>query len=243
MRYDWNAFRPALRRAVLRLGIVVMLFGGYVTLFHPESPLPDEWHPLKPLNAEAPISGLTQWKLRNALSDDARCLASLRDTDYASLDPLEESAQCRISPRISLARVGDAKLRRVETRCQTALRLLMWEKHGLQTAARRHLGQEIARIEHFSSYNCRKIRSTGGPTARMSSHATADAIDISGFRMKDGTHVDLRKDWGTDGSKSRFLQDAFNSACMWFRVALGPEYNALHADHFHLQGSGWGLCR
>ena len=59
----------------------------------------------------------------------------------------------------------------------------------------------------------------------------------------DGQLIDLKSDWPGDGPKARFLRDAFDSACLWFPVALGPGYNRLHADHFHLQGTGWGLCR
>lgn len=243
MRYDWKAFRPALRRAVLRCGLVVILFGGYVTLFHPKSPLPDEWHPLTPLDVKAPVSGLTKWKLRNALSDDAACLQALRGTRYAQLEPLRESAQCHISPRVALTGLGAARLERIETRCQTALRLAMWERHGLQAAAERHLGAQVSEIQHFSSYSCREIRRPGGSGGRMSSHATADAIDVSGFRISDGRLIQLKSDWARPGPTAQFLRDAFASACLWFPVALGPGYNALHADHFHLQGSGWGLCR
>lgn len=243
MRYDWKAFRPALRRAVLRLGLVAILVGGYVTLFHPESPLPDEWHPLTPLRVDAPISGLTKWKLRNALSDDAACLQALEGAAFTSMAPLQDKAQCHISPRIALTRVGDTRLSQVETRCQTALRLAMWERHGLQAAAKRHLGTELSEIRHLSSYNCRQIRTPGGGGGRMSSHATADAIDVSGFRTKDGRRISLKADWDGQDPVALFLRDAFESACLWFPVSLGPDYNALHADHFHLQGSGWVLCR
>ena len=243
MRYDWKAFRPALRRAVLRFALVVVLFGGYVTLFHPKSPLPDAWHPFTPLDVEAPVTGLTRWKLRNALLDDASCLQVLRGATFSRLDPLQDSPQCHISPRVALTGVGDARLTRIETRCQTALRLAMWERHGLQTAARRHLGTRIDEIRHFSSYNCREIRRPGGSGGRMSSHATADAIDVAGFRTTDGRLIALEADWAGNGPTARFLRDAFASACLWFPVALGPGYNALHADHFHLQGTGWGLCR
>ncbi|WP_306121138.1 extensin family protein [Roseovarius sp. MMSF_3359] len=243
MRYDWKAFRPALRRAVLRLGLIVVLFGGYVTLFHPKSPLPDPWHPFTPLDVEAPLTGLTKWKLRNALSSDAACLQALEGAAFTRLAPLQDSPQCHITPRIALTEVGNARLPRVETRCQTALRLAMWEKHGLQVAAARHLDTQVSDIRHFSSYNCRQIRTPGGSGGRMSSHATADAIDISGFRTKDGRVIRLKADWDGEDATARFLRDAFASACLWFPVSLGPDYNALHADHFHLQGSGWGLCR
>jgi hypothetical protein len=77
----------------------------------------------------------------------------------------------------------------------------------------------------------------------MSSHATADAIDVSGFVLGTGHHITLLRNWEDPPQHSDFLHDVWDSACRWFRVTLSPEYNALHADHFHLQHTGWGLCR
>jgi len=191
-----------------------------------------------------PITPLTQYRLNRALADDAACLTALASGAQAqSLPDAEDSAQCHIRPQVLLSGVGDASLAPVNTRCQTALRLAMWERHGIQPAARTHLGADVRRITHFSSYNCRQIRSVSGPTGRMSTHATADAIDISGFVLADGRRIVLQQDWAGAPDKSAFLRDVQQSACDWFRVVLGPEYNALHADHFHLQHTGWGLCR
>lgn len=244
MRYDWKTLRPALCRAVLRVGVLMVVLGGGVALFHPQTPLPDEWNPAQPLQVNAPVTALTSWKLRAALRHDEACFAALRQVAQATrMPPLEDSEQCHIRPRLTLAGIGDATLAPFETRCQTALRLAMWEQHGLQPAARRHLGQEVTEIRHYSSYSCRKIRTSAGESDRMSSHATANAIDVSGFRLSDGTLVDLRRDWPGEDATAAFLRDAFESACPWFPLALGPDYNTLHADHFHLQTTGWGLCR
>ncbi len=237
--------RSASRWTVFIFVVMLAVPGSIAALFHPKTPLPEEWNPVKPLIIAAPITPLTQWKLRNALSDDAVCFQVLRDGG-AKLDllpPLAESDQCHIRPRVTLSGVGDARLKPVETRCQTALRLAMWEQHGLQVAALRHLGQSVTEIRHYSSYNCRRIRTPGGDDGRMSEHATADAIDVSGFVMQDDSSVDLQQDWPSNTPKSAFLRDAFQSACMWFPIALGPDFNSLHADHFHLQTRGWGYCR
>lgn len=76
----------------------------------------------------------------------------------------------------------------------------------------------------------------------MSTHATARAVDVSGFVLEDGTLVDLRQHWNEGGPRSVFLREAQQSACDMFGLVLGPEYNALHADHFHIQLDGLG-CR
>ncbi len=229
---------------VLKALAVMVLVGGLAAVFHPETPLPEEWNPTRPLKIDAPLTSLTAWKLRQALADDATCLGILETAaKFASQTPLEVSEDCFISPRITLRSVGEAKLKPVETRCQTALRMAMWERHGLQTAALRHLGSKVGEIRHYSSYSCREMRTGSGATGRMSTHATANAIDISGFVLVNGQRINLKRDWPKIGPVAAFLQDSFQAACLWFPVALGPEYNALHADHFHLQTTGWGLCR
>ena len=77
----------------------------------------------------------------------------------------------------------------------------------------------------------------------MSTHATASAIDISGFDLTDGTRIRLLKDWDESDAKAQFLRDVRDTPCDWFGTTLGPDYNAAHADHFHLQNWGWGTCR
>lgn len=231
-------------RHLFKAVLVMCVIGCIAAVFHPDTPLPDAWNPTKPLRVDAPITSLTNWKLRGALGDDAQCLAVLQaSASFTSETPLQDSADCFILPRITLRGAGQTSLKAVETRCQTALRIAMWERHGLQAAAQRHLGVNVSEIRHYSSYSCRKMRTGTGGTPRMSTHATANAIDVSGFVLADGRRVNLEQDWPKIGATSDFLRDAFQAACLWFPVALGPDYNALHADHFHLQTNGWGLCR
>ena len=77
----------------------------------------------------------------------------------------------------------------------------------------------------------------------MSTHATADAVDITGFRFADGRQLRLISDWDSSGRDAAFLRAARDGACDWFGLTLSPDFNALHADHFHLQARGWGGCR
>ncbi|WP_051068094.1 extensin family protein [Octadecabacter antarcticus] len=49
--------------------------------------------------------------------------------------------------------------------------------------------------------------------------------------------------WDDCTDEGRFLRAFPDSACSWFATTLGPNYNTLHADHFHLQARGWGACR
>lgn len=73
--------RPVLHWAVLFLFLVGGIgLGGWQVMVHPETPLPDEWNPTRPLFITNPTTGLTQWKLRRALDDDQACLVALLNT-------------------------------------------------------------------------------------------------------------------------------------------------------------------
>lgn len=236
--------RPALRWAAFLIALAGLGFGTWKVLVHPNTPLPDEWNPIIPLNVADPVTPLTTWKLTRALAARDTCLAALETGAQAQVLPdFVAGDQCHIRPQVILRSVGQAEMDPINTRCQIALRMSMWERHGIQRAAQKHLGQNVRQITHFSSYNCREIRTGRGSTGRMSTHATADAIDVSGFILADGARISLLNDWDGTPGRAAFLRAVRDDACDWFRVTLGPDYNALHADHFHLQHTGWGLCR
>src|SRR3546814_2613059 len=68
------------------------------------------------------------------------------------------------------------------TSCPVAAALVLWEWHVVQPAALEHFGEKVVAIEHFGSFSCRRIY--GRDEGRWSEHATADAIDVAGFRLE-----------------------------------------------------------
>ena len=229
----------------LLLGLIFALLAtAAFALWHPRSTLPDAWHPFRPLDITHEITPLTQYKLREALLSGEACMATLATgAEFLRMPDFTSSDVCHIRDRIELRSVVGVQVAPVETRCQTALRLAMWTEHGIKPAAEAHFARELTRIRHNSSYSCRAIRTTSGNSNRMSTHATAESIDISGVELSDGRRLSLIEGWSANDERSAFFKEIRDSACSWFRVTLGPEYNRLHADHFHLQHTGWGLCR
>ncbi len=232
---------------IFRISVVLILFGGggWWLLSHPQTPVPAHWNPLEDLTIDAPVTPVTSFQLGRAVQDTALCRATLAEggVAFATMDDLVVDQNCGISGRGLLSELGRASTAPVETRCATTLRLAMWERHVVQPTARDLLGAEVSAIRHVGSYNCRRMRSAQGENSGWSSHATADSIDIVGFRLSDGRSISLLDDWGGEGSDAAFLHRVGRGACKWFRVVLGPDFNRLHADHFHLQGPGWGYCR
>jgi hypothetical protein len=124
--------------------------------------------------------------------------------------------------------------------CGTAKAFSDWARFGVDRAAREILGSRLARIETMGSYACRRIAGT----ERLSAHAQAAAIDVAGFVLEDGRRIDLKRDWhGGRPEVREFLRVVHSSACKRFGTVLGPAYNAAHADHFHLEGTGAKFCR
>jgi hypothetical protein len=51
------------------------------------------------------------------------------------------------------------------------------------------------------------------------------------------------RDFRSKGAKGVFLREIRGRACDLFDVTLGPDYNADHANHFHLDVGGQRACR
>ncbi|RYF37384.1 MAG: extensin, partial [Comamonadaceae bacterium] len=59
----------------------------------------------------------------------------------------------------------------------------------------------------------------------------------------DGRRIGVLRDWSRPGPEADFLRKVHAGACRFFDGVLGPEYNAAHRDHLHLDGGAWRACR
>ena len=232
-----------IRRLILGAFAVVLCTLAFA-LMHPRSPLPAAWNPLKPLSITDPLTPFTGYKLRGALSDPEICFAVL-----GQVLNLCACLTCK-QRRSAIFGTGSNCVKRLACALNLLKRAAKRPSdcrsgHNMASkpAAETHLGTHVIQLLHNSSYNCRQIRSPQGSGGRMSTHATAEAIDIAGVVLASGERVPLLGNWSSGDEKQHFFHQIRDSACRWFRVTLGPEYNRLHADHFHLQHTGWGLCR
>jgi hypothetical protein len=117
---------------------------------------------------------------------------------------------------------------------------LYWYEGELDRMATDLMGSGLARIDHMGSYACRNVN--GDASGQRSEHAMANAFDLAGFQLRDGRRITVRDHWGTATQEGRFLKAARNLACSMFNTVLGPEYNDLHADHFHLDMGHGRIC-
>ena len=223
--------------------IVAAAFVGAWAVHSGRIPVPPHWNPWAPLNVAEPPNWLTGYKLQRTAADPALCSAAL------AASTLEHTAVLDNDPGdgcgwTDAVRVDDARFAPAFTlSCHAALSLMLWERHALQPAAQAHFGQPVARIEHLGSYACRNVRGAGGEGERRSQHATANAFDVAGFRLGNGRRIGLVNHWNSDGAEGRFLREVRDGACRFFKGTLGPDYNAAHRDHFHLDQGPYRICR
>ncbi|MBB3139578.1 extensin-like domain-containing protein [Halomonas organivorans] len=208
--------------------------------------LPAGWNPWQPLSVEDPLTPVTRWKLGRLQGDRETCLAVLARAPEAALSyaPLVDHtpvAGCPLENVVRLERAGVAFGSSFVAACPMAVAWLRYERHRLQPAARALFGQPVAMVEHYGSFACRNIY--GREQGRRSQHATAEALDVSAYRLDDGRRIEVRRDWGDDDAAGEFLRRARQGACDVFGTVLGPDYNAAHADHFHLAMGGYRVCR
>jgi hypothetical protein len=202
---------------------------------------PRAYDPLALPDLQAAPGFLTDWQMKAVDLVPEKCATVLNRAGMtALLRPARNlGSSCAVTGAVTVARLSTARLRPEDMRCAIAARLYTWERHVLQPAARRILGEDIAEITHFGSFSCRTIR---GATS-MSEHATANAFDISGFKTRSGKMISVKRDWGKPSPEGKLLYAARDGLCDWFNATLSPDYNADHADHFHVDMGWWQTCR
>jgi hypothetical protein len=119
-------------------------------------------------------------------------------------------------------------------------------RYAVRPAAKQYLGADVVRIETMGTFNCRNIY--GGRSGKLSEHAFANAVDVSAFVLRDGRRVSVLSGWNGSSEERAFLRRLHQSACKRFGTVLGPDYNAAHANHFHLDmarsmRNGTSFCR
>ena len=225
------------------LVVILAIAAGFPWL---QRSLPAHWNPFIPLSVTDAPGPVTRFKLQRLQQDPAACLAFLQRARAAGLisfsQPPALRGSCPLAAPIRIQRFAQVSLSSsFLASCPLAVSSLMFVTQAAKSAATTPLRSPLVRIEHVGSYACRNIyhRAQG----RLSEHATADAWDVTAFRLANGLRISVARDWKGTDEKAALLHQWFNSGCNWFGNTLGPDYNAAHATHFHLGMRGFNLCR
>jgi hypothetical protein len=223
--------------------LVLLIIGGAVaSVWRGWLQVPAQWNPWAPLDVKATPNLLTRYKLMRLRDDPQLCEQALSSSGLR-VAPQADSPDAKC-PLVNALRVqsGDVALSSsFLSSCRLAVSFALFEHHALQPAAQAIYGQAVTRVEHLGSFACRNVYSR--ENGRLSQHASANALDIAGFRLADGRTVSVLKDWSGNDRDARFLRQVRDGACGLFSVVLSPDYNAAHRNHFHLDVGPWWLCR
>ncbi|RWF25846.1 MAG: extensin family protein [Mesorhizobium sp.] len=161
----------------------------------------------------------------------SECIGELQalGVDFSRQAPITDPTGCSVQNPVVLKTFGkgmkvtpDALLD-----CPMALAAVRFVTEIAGPEAGRDLGSEIVSINNSSGYVCRPRQ---GET-KLSEHAYGNALDIAGFGLADGRHIDVRVD--APGADAKFLDAVRKAACGPFKTVLGPGSDAEHALHFH----------
>jgi hypothetical protein len=236
-----------IRRSLL---LALVAFCGILLYGHARSHPEDV--PWTGLDLARPIGLFTGTKVAALGRRGARCMTLLGHAGvrFTQLPARHDGEECGYDDAVRLIPAGALPLAfrpgDLGVSCPVAAGLALWDWHVVQPAALARFGQRVASVEHFGSYSCRRIY--GRPSGAWSEHSGANAIDVAGFVLEDGTRISVAWDWHGKSAKARFLHDVRDGGCRVFSTILSPDYNAAHRDHLHLDEAkrgamGWRACR
>jgi hypothetical protein len=207
--------------------------------------LPPKLSPVPALNLDTKGGWLVDWQLAEIRRDPALCERVIQNPniDAKPIADLPINEGCGLRNGVRVAAVGGARMPVDKMSCEAAAAVALWFTHDVQPIAALLFGQRIASVQHMGSYSCRNIATNKLWKNIRSEHATANALDISGFTLADGRKISVLKHWKDDGPEGQFLRAIHARACRYFRVMLGPNYNDLHKDHFHMDRGVLSTCR
>lgn len=120
----------------------------------------------------------------------------------------------------------------IQTNCEMATALVDWAGE-VDAYAKAALDSELTALQTGTSYMCRAR--VGGAEQFMSEHGFANAVDIVGFTLADGRSIAVKENWlPATTPEAKLLRQSHGAACGKFTTVLGPEANADHEDHLHL---------
>ncbi|MBC8037500.1 MAG: extensin family protein [Rhizobiales bacterium] len=228
--------------SILTASLMVLLLAGVALFPTFERRLPPNSLPWRPVALDAPPGWLAHWQMHQLKSDGNRCRAALVGARIA-FSPMADQrigSACGYTDVVRLDHPPVSLGNKPPATCALAA-ALVWYQGLLQQAASAHMQSDLERIDHVGVFACRNVNND--KNGSRSQHAVANAIDVTSFHFADGRVANVTRDYGKPTPQGRFLAAAHDAACTVFNGVLGPDYNRLHATHFHLDMGPYGICR
>lgn len=174
------------------------------------------------------------------------CLATLATARGLSVRPVSHRSDgpaCNIRNALRLT-AAPTPLNNMDVpmTCPLAAAWHVWTRDVVQPAALLHLGSAVRSAQTWGTYACRTRNSQ--PGARISEHASANAIDIPAFVLEDGRITRVANGWrSSDAQEQAFWRAIHAGGCRIFGTVLGPDSDRFHQDHLHLDMAAQNYCR
>nr|WP_256515511.1 extensin family protein [Alsobacter ponti] len=127
--------------------------------------------------------------------------------------------------------------------CDATEALARWARDSVAPQAESLLQKKVTGLLIGVSYECRGRNRD--PKAKLSEHAFANGVDLSGFALEGKTTISVGKT-APESAEEKFVATVRKSACDAFTTVLGPGVEA-HDDHLHLdmrrRSRGYRLCQ
>jgi hypothetical protein len=190
-----------------------------------------------------PLTRSTAVRLAALSRDPGFCRALLWEAreQFSEVQDKRTGPYCGFNQAVEVSGTPIPYTRNAKLTCPVAAALRVWQTEVVIPAARRHFGQDVVAINHYGTYSCRMRNSRRGKVP--SEHASANAIDIAGFRLSNDRNVTVLKGWNGDRDERAFLREVHQGACHVFQLVLGPDADAAHANHFHFDMGEWVACQ
>lgn len=248
------AARARFLRWTARLAVTLVVSVAVLSGMGALDAYPDRYKAWTDLNLDEPAGPFDPIK-RARLTGFPACMEALEESSALTrlAEPRLGANGCGYDEAVVLERSGHvwSAPQPMVMRCPLAAAVYLWERRVVAPAAEAHFGQGVAEIRQYGIYSCRPVNNRDG--ARLSEHASANAIDVSGFVLEDGRVISVRTGWGGENAdetvdeaaraEAAFLREVHGGACGLFRGVIGPDGDAAHADHFHLDMGRWRFCR
>lgn len=144
---------------------------------------------------------------------------------------ISDSSGCGIAEPVRVTSMSGVRLNPPTViDCAAAKAVNEWVD-GAAVPALRGAGGGLAALQVAGGYSCRTRNNQ--PDAKLSEHAQGKAVDIAGFKLRDGHSVSVQNGWSS-GRHGPALKQMHESACSTFGTVLGPNSDRFHRDHFHL---------
>lgn len=167
--------------------------------------------------------------------DEVACRRHLAElgVQFEDRERLEETARgCLVAWPVAITSLGDGIGLAPEAvlNCHMAEAAAVFAQDVVSPQATKVFGSPLAAVAQASAYVCR----TRHGQSKISEHALGNALDISTFRLKDGTSIEVKAYGASDTDRQDFIRELRGRACGPFKTVLGPGSDADHALHIHL---------